>query len=407
MTKQILLLGLITFLCINSYSQVLFENGYFINESNQKIECLIKNMDWKKNPTEFEYKLSQEGAILEAEIDSVKEFGINNVSKFIRADVKIDKSSNNIYELNSDRSPIFHEEQLFLKVLIEGKFSLYLYTQRNLIRFFYKTDDSEVKQLVYKSYLVNDKVAYNNEFKQQLINITSGYPEIKIKNIESVGYNKKELKQFFSKANEYLNLGSIDYSSKKYKDLFHLTIRPGLNISSLEVENVDPLYGYFDFGTAYFPRFGIEAEFFLPFNKNKWSIVVEPTYQYYSGELTKEANVLVGGLLIAKCNYQAIDLPISIRHHFYLTENSKIHVNISAVFDHSLNSHIEFSRDTGSLMKNTDLNSNINLAYGLGFKYKNKYGFEVRYLTRNILADYVHWTSNYNTLSIIFGYTLF
>lgn len=407
MKKQIFLLGLITFLCIDSFSQVLFENGYFINESDQRIECLIKNMDWKRNPTAFVYKLTPEGIIQKAEIDSVKEFRINNVSKYIRADVEIDRSSNNIYELTSDRNPIYHKERLFLKVLIEGKFSLYLYEHRDLIRFFYKTDGSEVKQLVYKSYLVGDKVAYNNDFKQQLLSSASECREVTMKSIEYVGYNKKELKRFFSKVNECTNSINIDYSSKQHKNVFHLSLRPGLIINSLEVQNVDPLYGYFNFGRGYSSRFGIEAEFFLPFNKNKWSIVIEPTYQYYSSELTKEGDVLLGKLLQSECSYQSIDLPVSIRHHFYLSENSKVHINISAVFDSPINSNIEFSRSNESLIKNINLNSRTNFAFGLGYKYKNRYGFEIRYLSRNILADYVHWSSNYNTLSIIFGYTIF
>ena len=56
MRKQILVLAFITISCLQSYSQIIFENGYFIDESNNRIECLIKNIDWKNNPTEFEYK---------------------------------------------------------------------------------------------------------------------------------------------------------------------------------------------------------------------------------------------------------------------------------------------------------------------------------------------------------------
>ena len=53
MKKQILLL-LTTILSLNSYSQINFDKGYFINDSNQKVDCLIKNIDWKNNPTEIE-----------------------------------------------------------------------------------------------------------------------------------------------------------------------------------------------------------------------------------------------------------------------------------------------------------------------------------------------------------------
>ena len=64
-----------------------------INESNQRIECLIKNIGWINNPTMFEYRLSQNGTIQKATIQIVKEFGINNVSKYIRVKTNIDRSS--------------------------------------------------------------------------------------------------------------------------------------------------------------------------------------------------------------------------------------------------------------------------------------------------------------------------
>jgi hypothetical protein len=41
---------------VECYSQISFENGYFVNEANKRIECLIKNIDWKDNPTDFKYK---------------------------------------------------------------------------------------------------------------------------------------------------------------------------------------------------------------------------------------------------------------------------------------------------------------------------------------------------------------
>lgn len=54
MKKRILFL-LITILSLNCYSQISFQKGYYIDNTNQKINCLIKNIDWKNNPTEFEY----------------------------------------------------------------------------------------------------------------------------------------------------------------------------------------------------------------------------------------------------------------------------------------------------------------------------------------------------------------
>jgi hypothetical protein len=95
--KKLPFLLLATLLTINVYAQVVFESGYFIDNSGQKVECLIRNVDRSDNPTEFQYKLSERSEINTATIESVKEFGVDGFSKYIRSEVKIDRSSDNIY----------------------------------------------------------------------------------------------------------------------------------------------------------------------------------------------------------------------------------------------------------------------------------------------------------------------
>ncbi len=47
MKKQYLLFLAIIY-SFSSYGQILFEQGYYINNSNEKIDCFIKNNDWEK-----------------------------------------------------------------------------------------------------------------------------------------------------------------------------------------------------------------------------------------------------------------------------------------------------------------------------------------------------------------------
>ena len=58
MKKQLLIL-LIFISTFNSYAQTSFEKGYFINNEGQKTDCLIKNIDWKDNPTEIKFKYTE------------------------------------------------------------------------------------------------------------------------------------------------------------------------------------------------------------------------------------------------------------------------------------------------------------------------------------------------------------
>jgi len=132
----------------------------------------------------------------------------------------------------------------------------------------------------------------------------------------------------------------------------------------------------------------------MGFNKNKWAIIIEPTYQYYKAEdksITNLSNTIV--------DYNSLELPIGVRHYFFLNNNSKIFINGSTIYDFVLNSKVR---------NRLDASSSVNLAMGLGYNYNNAYSIEFRYQTnRDILTDYVSWNSDYKTISIIFGYTLF
>ena len=408
--KKNLFVIVFTILNFIGYSQIKYEKGYFIDNSQQKIECLIKNIDWNNNPIDFEYKISEEGETLNATIENVQEFGIYNTSKYIRANVEIDKSSENINDLSYDKNPIFQKEQLFLRVLVEGKYSLYIYKTIGLERFFYSTDSIKTEQLIYKSYLISSsEVGKNNKYKQQLWS-NLNCPTIKMNELEKLEYRKKSLTNFFVKFNECNNSEFENYDTKIKRDLFNLNLRLHIENSSLSIQN----YYYSntkknDFGNKLGVGFGAEAELILPFNKNKWAFIIEPKYQSFKSEKTEEVNYVSGRQLTTIIDYKSIEIPLGIRYYFYLNESSKIFINASYEFDMSFNSSIQFKRaidnsDFGRL----DIRSSSNLIGGIGYKFMNKYSLEVRFHTnRNLTGDYVYYDTNFKKLSLIFGYTLF
>jgi hypothetical protein len=146
MQRQFLFL-LIAIITINCYSQISFEKGYFINNSGHKINCLIKNMDWGFNPTQFNYKLSANDELKTATTKLAKEFSVNNnILKYIRSTVNIDRSTEDTDNISRNKNPIFKKEELFLKVLVEGKANLYFYENGDIQRFFYNVDNSDIEQ---------------------------------------------------------------------------------------------------------------------------------------------------------------------------------------------------------------------------------------------------------------------
>lgn len=106
------------------FSQIKFESGYFINNNNEKVNCLVRNVDWESNPVSFDYKLSEESKVENAGIETVKEFGIGTEVKFIRATVNMDKSSDVVNELSDNRNPVFVEETIFFSINCRRKSNL-------------------------------------------------------------------------------------------------------------------------------------------------------------------------------------------------------------------------------------------------------------------------------------------
>ena len=401
--KHRFLIFLLLFICINSSAQIKFEKGYFIDTSSQRTECLIKNIDWKNNPVEFQYKISETDEARMADIKTVTEFGIYDFSKYIRADVKIDRSPSEIEDLTGNSQPQFLQEQLFLKVLVEGPASLYLYREKNLGRFFYKTENSPIEQLVYKEYLdANGNVRANNSFRSQLaskvICANSGS-----KPTTYLNYSQSEFIKYFRSYNECKGgVVAVENINKK-RDFINLKIASGMDYSSLKYYS---LYSSdFDFGKKLNFRVGLEAEFVLPFNKNKWRILLAPTFQYFNSTIYfNPQNSLSINNRHAAIKYKSLEFPLGIRHYFYLNDNVKIFLNFIYISNFSIDFNSVINIDNSEVL---NLDSADSFAFGAGIEFK-KLSAEFRNSTnRELLNDLVTRSTRYNRLSLILGYAIF
>jgi len=380
-------------LSASAFGQIKFEKGYLIDNKNQKIECSIKNVDWKNNPSEFHYKLDGSDEIKTGDIKSVKEFGIYGFSKYIKADVKVDRSKVLLSDLTYGKNPIWSQEKLFLKVLIAAKASLYHYEDGNLSLFFYSISDSTINQLVHKKYLVDastkDLVATNNYFRQQLWSSVR-CKTTKLYRVEKINYNKKELEQYFNEYNNCEGGSKVISEIEGERNIFNIKITPGINHSSMKLVDFNPS---FDYTPAINPRLGLEFEYILPYNKNKWSLLFEPTYQQLSVEKSGAT----------KINYSSIEFPLGLRHYFFLNENSKIFLNGLYIPRPTYNFDSQINTPYGNLQ----IKNLASFAFGAGFE-SNRISLEVRYYgSRPIATNYVYFSAEYRRLSLIVGYKLF
>jgi hypothetical protein len=393
---------LLTFLALSTFSsfgQVLFEKGYFIDNENNRIECLIKNYDWKNNPKEFEFKTDKSDEIQKAGISSVKEFGISGFSKYVRANVKIDRSTTDISRLSNSNDPEWSEELLLLKVIVEGKASLYHYEEKSLSRFFYSVVDSVIQQLIYKEYLTEDNtVGVINKFRQQLwIDVRCGKNDQA--GYDRIYYEKKSLEKYFINYNMCINEEYKVYKKSEKSDLFNLKISPGVTLASISIWNNIESSKNTLFESQWSFRLGVENEFLMPFNKNKWAFIIEPFYEYFNSSVQNKYGTIT-------IHYNSIEFPLGFRHYFFLNKDIKIFPNVLYIPGMAINFNSDIKIDY-SYAAPKEIKTANSFAFGAGISYKNL-SSEVRYYTnRDILLGYSNWFSSYKRISIIVSYTIF
>lgn len=387
---------LLTLLTGQLLGQDSYQKGYFIDDTGGKKECLIKNVDWKNNPTKFSYKIGEQSDPQDADIMHVREFVIEEKVKYKRFDVEIERSYVDLSRLGRERNPKSKVETLFLKAMVEGEANLYAYADNTIKKFFYSVDDADVQQLIFINYLDNNNnVKFNNHYRQQILN------QVKCKNasqsdIDNLDYSEKDLFNYFSNYNICKDVDQVIYVNKEKKDLFNLTIRPGISYSSLELNNISE-DSYADFGGQMGLRFGLEFEFLLPYNNNKWAVLIEPTFKNYSSD--KQTSPLYESV-----KYQAVEVPLGLRHYIFLNSGSKLFINASFIYNTTVSSSIKY---TGT--QDFGLKSKPSYAFGIGFKVADKYGIEVRYNTPQDIQreDSSFWeVNNFKMISVIFGFSL-
>lgn len=400
--KLKLLFSTILLSTISVFSQTNFESGYIIQTDGTKVDCLIKNEDWKGSPTTFIYKIGENGETKLGSTDDVTAFGSAESFKYVKATVEIDQSSDNVNNLSDVRAPIMKEETLFLKTLVEGKASLYYTQKESVSRYFYSLDNGDIEQLINKRFFATPtRIGTNDRFKQQLATNLS-CRNLSEKNFEDIQYKTKSLVNIITKYNNCENSEAVVFNKNKQKGKFNLSIRPGVTFSSFSLQRYGEDEILFDTNTGI--RIGLEAEYILPFNNGKWSIFIEPTYRNYK----TEKNVLYREMMtfnkytLITVKYNSIELPVGGRHYMFLGQDSAIFINAAVIMDiTTLDSSIESTNTQRYTLK---VSADAALAFGIGFRFKNNYSIEARYHSPRQLLNYDNFNSAYNSFAIIAGY---
>jgi hypothetical protein len=390
------------------FSQIIFEKGFFINNEDSMVKCFIKNSGWRNNPTRINYKMFEEDAVKTLDISSVKMFSIGENIKYVRVEVDIDKSSSNTNRLSTNKNPIWEKKQLFLKVIIEGNATLYGYENENQKRYFYKVENSPIQQLVYKKYIYESggkHIRTNARFRQQLL-LDMKCENFPRESMRKLDYTEKDLVSYFksydSISDESIVQDSVFVVKRKR---VNMRFKPGISFSALNLKNTQTANRNLDFDSEIGYQIGVEFEFVLPYNKNKWAIIIEPTYQKYKSSKDKVIKqIILEKNYGASIDYSFAEFPVGLRYNMFLNNDKRLYLGAFVIPNWVLDNgaKIEFKE-----FPNLKITANNSFAASAGIAL-NKWSIDINYkFKRNILSNFNSWSANFNRVSLSVGYTLF
>lgn len=382
-------------------AQINFEPGYYIDNENIRKEVFIKNIDWLENPSYFTYRISEASSKQQdISIKDVKEFGVNEGVVFVRKKVQLDQSSSAIGELSRNREAEFELAVIYLKKIVSGKGSLYYYLGNGEKRFFYSVGEEEPIPLVYKKYLARtNKIALNESYKQELKNNLECLNENEF-NFGSLKYTIGSLARTFSAYNQCAGSKSIMHDtetrSNKNDDKVKIKVFGGARNNDLTVLNSNQK---FEFLPKLGIQFGLEGEFVLNFNRNKWSIITSATYFSQKDEPSLDSDSTNRDYIL---DYSAIEVAIGGRHSLFINDISRVFVSGYYVLPLNINQKLESA--SGLYESYDSFESLTSFGAGLGYEMKNL-SVELKYIGARSLLNGLR--SSYTSLGVAVGYRFY
>ena len=362
MTRFLCTLGLLISYAISA--QTNFEKGSYTDNLGTTHSGYIKNLDWKDNPTAFEFSSTPDGRNSTTKtIREVQAFKIDGLSQYIRELANIDQSPQDVATLNYDRNPEVSLETVFLKVMMDGETRLYRYREGKHLSLFFINKAGLIELLVYKRFLnVEKDIVENNYFKQQLLNQFS-CDKGKMPDVASLRYTTSDILSYLRKYNDCMGIEQAEVKQQERGPRFGLTVFGGPNYNSYSVKEVPQ---NFDYGSGTTPTYGFEIEYTLPTNNDKWAIFMDARTMKFSANTTFTIPAGLGTSTITQTTefrYKALEIAAGVRHYFYLGGKSRLFVSLNYAAEANSSSTIDNARSR-------DIEVAIPVGtYGIGFGY--------------------------------------
>lgn len=382
------------------YAQNEFQPGYFI-KNNVKTECLIKNEGWYKSPSSFTYKLNPSDEAKIANAAEVQAFSIEYtrhkyVSRHFQPVYNIPKAHN------------------FVQVLVEGEASLFKYITATEEQYYFEINDGNFTLLNHEIRMEGSQVREDYRYRAQL------YEALDCEDLQKEMFQKLEFKQsqlvgIFNDYNTCKGAEFIDFTRFKEKGKLNLHVLAGTSLFEVSGSSGSNSAKGVNAPSMIPFKVGAEFEYILPIRNKKLALFTGLDYSKneVEGDYRVSIEVPSTGQRVPvnanyKYEYDILSIPLGIRYFMYLNQNNAFYINPGVSYNMILSeNHYEFTRYvTSHAVGVGKLDDGLGLFIGVGYRFKSKFGAEVRYISSsNIYIDDHHPKST--SLVAMITYNLF
>lgn len=375
--------------------------GYYVSASGQKTEGYFKYTDYA-DVSLLRFSESEDGEYRKLFFESLKEYSVagRTFTKQL-VDIDADGGSN---KTALSKEADFVKKDVFLELLLKSEVSLYVNTEKDVEKFFYKKEgDVRYIQLVYRKYtLETGQDMQNTEFRRQLAQncLCKGEsPQVYAK----TAYSRKALTEAIAHYNDCTGHTSEIPKVEKEKSNSHFALSgyAGVMFASNEASTTDYNFSANKGSLAY--RAGAEVSFYNEFRG--LSFFGRAGFDYIDAEITGKYAPGTGSVYTFEDTYKvsgiSADIAVGPRYSISINDEKRIYIDATIGVLLPLGTKVEMTRNMIGPSSTSNAGWSVNaqtstyFSIGAGCYITKEISAEVRYIPkRNYLENYINTSFN-------------
>jgi hypothetical protein len=263
--------------------------GYYVTRNADTIRCNVEFNDWSTTPDSVKIKTATNSAILYAA--DVAGFGIEGYGDYRSFEIKYHKGNYTDLEAPDKYDDEVTTKQSFLKVLVNGKVSLYELTESSRA-YYFVAEDNQPRELLYRVKRVDMSIDRDETYKRTLFELFSKQhiAHHHSGTITKMVYSSRHIVPLIRKLNE--NITGIKLKAKK-QALTQLDVYVG----GLTYEFPTAVPGHYSYPSNAFERTssitgGINFMYFIPGNFRRAALGVSTGFMSFSSNLKRSDSIV-------------------------------------------------------------------------------------------------------------------